>query len=91
MTMKLHPILSATLFAAAASLSFGVYAEDVAPAKKMMKPHSHLEEKTSVAAKPMASEAASDEKSNKAEVSAKAEDAKKELKNKNHSHPRDGK
>jgi hypothetical protein len=91
MTMKLQPILSATLFAIAASLSFGVYAEDVAPAKKMMKPHSHLEEKTSVAAKPKASEAAADEKSDKAEVPAKVEDARKEHKNTNHSHPRDGK
>lgn len=89
--MKLHPILSATLFAVAASLSFGVYAEDVAPAKKMMKPHSHLEEKTSVAAKPKASEAVADEKSNTSEASTKAEDGKKARKNTNHSHPRDGK
>ena len=89
--MKLHPILSSTLCAAIASLSFGVYAEDVAPAKKMMKPHSHMEEKTSVAAKPKAGEAVADEKSNTAEASAKAEDGKKARKNTNHSHPRDGK
>ena len=89
--MKLQPILSATLFAIAACLSFGIHAEDVAPAKKMMKPHSHMEEKTSAAAKPNASEAAADEESDKAEVPAKAEDAKKQHKKANHSHPRDGK
>jgi hypothetical protein len=91
--MKMQSVLPAILLIAIASLSFGAHAEDTekAPAQKIMKPHSHLEEKTSVAAKPKASEAAADEKSDKTEPSKKAEDSKKMKKNTNHFHPRDGK
>lgn len=105
--MKLQAIVSAVLFAAVSSLSFGALAEDMehmdhnhmdkamdkAPAKKakMMKPHSHVEEKVTGTTAPKAVEAAAaDGASASAPADAKAEHAKKG-KNTNHSHPRDAK
>lgn len=58
--MKLQSVISAILFATAASLSQGVYAADAdgQAAAKPMKPHSHMEEKLGVPAAPKAAEAA---------------------------------
>lgn len=78
--MKLQAILPAVLFAAIASLSAGTFAADAAPAKKV-KPHSHMEEKTGVAA-PTADAKPSE---------AKADETKAKAKAKRHLHPRDGK
>lgn len=83
--MKLQAILHAVLFAAIASLSAGIFAADAAPADaapaKKAKPHSHMEEKTGVAA-PAADAKPSEAKVDEAKVKAKA---------KRHLHPRDGK
>lgn len=89
--MKLQTIVSAVLFAAVSALSFGAHAEDVAPAKKMMKPHSHMEEKVTgtTAPKVVDASAAADGASKPAD--AKAEKHAKKGKNTNHSHPRDAK
>lgn len=91
--MKLLSTLSAILFATVASMSFGVYAEDaenVQP-KKMMKPHSRLEEKTGVAAKPKAKVAAAKETAGAPEAAANEDKVAKKDQNANHFHPRDGK
>lgn len=98
--MKLLPILPAVLFAVAASFSFGAHAEDTAaapaaasvPAKKAMKPHSHVEEKNGVVTKAKAADAASADKAGTtADAKKDAGDAPKKKKNTNHSHPRDAK
>lgn len=99
--MKLQAIVSAVLFAAVSSLPFGALAEDMehmdhshmdkAPAKKtkMMKPHSHVEEKVTGTTAPKALDAAAADGAS-APAEAKDEHAKKG-KNTNHSHPRDAK
>lgn len=92
--MKLQSILPSILFAAVASLSFGAHAEDVekkekAPAENMMnRPHSHMEEKSGVAAKPKAGAPAADEKAEDAPKAAK--NGKKKAQKDSHFHPRDG-
>jgi hypothetical protein len=103
--MKLQAIVSAVLFAAVSSLPFGALAEDMehmdhshmdkamekAPAKKMkmMKPHSHVEEKVTGTTAPKAVDAAATDSAS-ATAEAKDQHAKKG-KNTNHSHPRDAK
>ena len=90
--MKSQSILPAFLFVAVASMSFGAQAEDAekkAPAEHMMKqPHSHMEEKGGMAAKPKASASAPDEKPEEAADAAKG--GKKKPQKDSHSHPRDG-
>jgi len=82
--MKFQAVLPAVLFAAVSSLAMSAYAEDA------MKPHSHMEEKTGIAApKAKAAEAAP---AAAAEAkSEKAEKPKAEGKKNKHLHPRDGK
>lgn len=83
--MKFQAVLPAILFAAVSSLAMSAYAEDA------MKPHSHMEEKTGVAApkaKAKAEEAAPAATEAKTE---KAEKPKAEGKKSRHLHPRDGK
>jgi hypothetical protein len=85
--MKFQVVLPAVLFAAVSSLAMSAYAEDA------MKPHSHMEEKTGIAApKAKAAEAApaaaAEAKPEKAE---QADKPKAEGKKNKHYHPRDGK
>lgn len=86
--MKPQAIFPAIVCAAAAALSFGVHAEDTAPApKKMMKfhPHSHL------VAKPKAADAAAEENLKASEAPPKEEKGPPNaLKDTKHFHPRDG-
>lgn len=92
--MKLQSILPSILFAAVASLSFGAHAEDVEKKEKaqvenmMNRPHSHMEEKMGMAAKPKTGAPAADEKADAAPKTAKSE--KKKAQKDSHFHPRDG-
>lgn len=88
--MKLQSVIPAILFAAAASLSQGVYAADAdgQTAAKPMKPHSHMEEKLGVppSAAPKAAEAAP-----AAAPAAEEKADKPKGKKTKHFHPRDAK
>lgn len=90
--MKLQSILPAFLFVAVASMSFGAQADETEkksqPENMMKRPHSHMEEKGGMVAKPKASAAAPDEKPQEAADAATG--GKKKPQKDSHFHPRDG-